>query len=228
MTEQKLAIFDWNGTLIADTKPAWVASNACLEFYGRPPITLEQQRETFDFPIIHYYKRNGCDIDRVLATKDEANEIFQNAYDRLAAGARTRRGTRDLLDWLTGHNVTCIILSNYLVPKIEHHLARLGIAHYFQFISANTCNGTSILNSTSKKERLSEYMLRRGYHPANAFIIGDSMEEPDIGRNLGITSIGITGGCISEKRLRRGKPDYVVHALPEVIPILCTKWTLPF
>lgn len=219
-TTQKLAIFDWNGTLIADTKPAWVASNACLAFYGRGPITFQEQLETFDFPIIHYYKRNGCDIDRVLATKDEANEIFQTEYDRLAANARTRRGSRQLLDWLTSQSYTCIILSNYLVPKIENHLARLKLRHYFAHISANTCNGTSILNATSKKERLSDFMIKRGYRPDQAFIIGDSAEEPDIGRALGIKSIGITGGCISEKRLRNAAPDHLIHALPDAIGIL--------
>ena len=143
MTSGKLAVFDWNGTLIADTKMAWEASNACLEFYGVRPISFERQLETFDFPIIHYYKRNGCDIDQVLATKDEANEIFQSNYDRLAERARTRQHARKLLDWLRGHSVTCIILSNYLTVKIEHHLERLGIGDYFHFISANTCDGTS-------------------------------------------------------------------------------------
>lgn len=226
MTDQKLAIFDWNGTLIADTAPAWVASNKCLEFYGCAPISMQRQRETFDFPVIHYYKNNGISIDKVLETKEESNEIFQNEYDRLAANVRTRRGARDLLEWLHARNVTCIILSNYLVPKIENHLARLKIEKYFSVISANTCNGTSILSGTSKLERLSDFMVKRGYHTSNAFIIGDSKEEPDIGRHMGITSIGITGGCITEKRLRAAKPDHVIHALPQVAGILKEKWNL--
>tara|TARA_B100001989_G_C24541855_1_gene468092 strand:- start:910 stop:1590 length:681 start_codon:yes stop_codon:yes gene_type:complete len=226
MTSQKLAIFDWNGTLIADTKPAWVASNACLKFYGVGPITFQKQRETFDFPILHYYKRNGCDIDRVLATKDEANEIFQNEYDRLAANARTRSGTRELLDWLQGHNIDCMILSNYLTVKIESHLKRLKIRDYFSYISAHNCDGTSILSSTSKLERLSDFMIKRGYQPKNAFIIGDSMEEPDIGRHMGVTSIGITGGCITEKRLRKAKPDHLITHLSQTKSILKEKWQL--
>lgn len=226
MTQQKLAIFDWNGTLIADTKPAWVASNKCLEFYGVEPITLQRQRETFDFPVIHYYKNNGCSIDKVLGTKEQSNAIFQTEYDRLAANARTRRGARDLLEWLKQRNVTCIILSNYLVPKIENHLQRLKIRDYFSVISANTCDGTSILSGTSKLERISDFMTKRGYHPDNAFIIGDSKEEPDIGRHMGITSIGITGGCITEKRLREAKPDHVIHHLSETKDILRDKWNL--
>lgn len=226
MTANKLAIFDWNGTLLADTRMAWIASNECLKFYGVEPISYEKQLETFDFPIIHYYKRNGCDIDEVLRTKDEANEIFQTAYNALARKARTRRGTRELLEWLSAKNVDCIILSNYVVERIEEQLERLKIRHYFSHVFANTCNGTSILNATNKLERLSDFMIKRGYQPANAFIIGDSKEEPDIGRHMGITSIGITGGCINEKRLRASKPDHVIGALPETIEILKKKWGL--
>lgn len=226
MTERKLAVFDWNGTLIADTKPAWVASNACLAFYDKAPITLKTQRETFDFPVIHYFKRNGCDIDHVLATKEQSNAIFQTEYDRLAANARSRKGAHELLSWLNSNGFDCIILSNYLIPKIEHHLARLKMREYFSHISANTCDGTSILSGTNKLERLSDFMIKRGYKPANAFIIGDSREEPEIGRHLGITSIGITGGCITEKRLREAKPDYVIKNLNETILILCKKWNL--
>ncbi len=227
MKNQKLAIFDWNGTILADTTQAWVASNKCLEFYGQAPISFKRQRETFDFPIIHYYKRNGCCIDKVLETKTEANEIFQSSYDALAANARTRRGARDLLEWLRKNNVTCIILSNYITTKIVAHLERLKIEHYFSYVSANNCDGTSILSSTNKLERLSDFMVKRGYRPDNAFIIGDSREEPEIGRHLGITSIGITGGCINEKRLRAAKPDHLIHNLSETKKILHDKWDLP-
>lgn len=227
MNARRLAIFDWNGTLIADTKMAWIASNACLEFYGVSPISLKKQRETFDFPIIHYYKRNGCDIGRVLETREEANEIFQGLYEKLAANVRTRRGARELLEWLHARNVTCIILSNYLTRKIEPQLDRLGIHRFFSYVSANNCNGTTILSATNKLERLSEFMVKRGYSPDNAFIIGDSMEEPDIGRKLGITSIGITGGCISESRLRKARPDHTINALPQAMPFLGALWGLP-
>ncbi len=226
MKNQKLAIFDWNGTVLADTRQAWIASNKCLEFYGVEPISFKRQLETFDFPIIHYFKRNGCSIDKVLETKEESNKIFQDAYDLLAANARTRRGARDLLEWLNSNDVDCIILSNYITSKIERHLKRLKIEHYFSYVSANNCDGTSILSATNKLERISEFMIKRGYHPDNAFIIGDSKEEPDIGRHMGITSIGITGGCINEQRLRGAKPDHIIHNLGETKGILRGKWGL--
>jgi len=224
MKDKKLAVFDWNGTLLADTAIAWKATIPCLEFYGRPPITLKQQRETFDFPIIHFYKRNGCSVDQIISTKEESNAIFQEHYDRLAAKARTRRGTKKLLNWLKEQDVTCIILSNYISDKLIAHLERLKVRKYFSHVSANSCNGVTVLDTMNKSERLETFMNEHGYSNSNTVIVGDSKEEPDIGRRLGITSIGITNGCINEKRLRAAKPDHVISALPQAIDVLKGKW----
>ncbi|MCK5374713.1 MAG: HAD family hydrolase [Alphaproteobacteria bacterium] len=226
MKNKKLAVFDWNGTLLADTVICWKATQSSFAFYGLPPISLKKQRETFDFPIIRFYQRNGCDVDQILATKEQSWDIFQKDYEHLSAKARTRRGAKTLLDWLTKKDVTCIILSNYIDDKITPHLDRLNIRHYFSHVSANTRNGPSILDTMNKYERLSEFINTYNYHPDNTVIFGDSNEEPDIGRRLGVTSIGITNGCISEPRLRAAKPDHMISALPQAINVLKDQWKI--
>ena len=218
--DRKLVVFDWNGTLLADTAASWKAANVCLEFYGRPPISLAHYRETFHFPVIHFYALNGVSVDEVLARKDEGNALFQSTYETLAARSRTRKGALTLLHWIQESKMDCIILSNYLTNKIEAHLARLNIDSSFSYVSAHDCDGTTILQNTTKAERLSAFMVKRGYKPADAVIIGDSMEEPDIARHLGLTSIGITDGYISRKRLQDSRPDYIVHNLTDVINVL--------
>ena len=215
----KLVVFDWNGTLLSDTVQSWKAANICLEYYGAKAITLAKYRETFHFPIIHFYKLNGCDVDDVLARKEEAYTAFQSSYEKFAANARTRRGARETLQWLKDNNIATIILSNYVTDKIRDQLKRLKIEHFFQDVSGHD-DGMKILHSTSKAERLSEYMVKRGYRPADTVIVGDSMEEPDIARHLGLTSIGITDGYISEKRLREANPDHTIHNLKQIIPIV--------
>ncbi len=216
----KLIVFDWNGTLLCDTRQSVEAGNVCLEFYGAQAISLKHYRDTFTFPILHFYKKNGLSVDEVLAKKDEANEVFQSAYERLAANARTRKGARALLNWVKDQKMPCIILSNYRTEKIKEHLARLKLEPYFDYVSAHECDGTTILHSTTKAERLKTYMDKHGYSPKDTIIIGDSTEEPEIARLLGLTSIGITDGYITEKRLREAKPDYVVHSLCKVKKIL--------
>lgn len=202
--------------MLADTIPSWRASNVCLEFFGREAITLARFRETFHFPVIHFYTQNGVSVDELLARKDEGNAVFQTSYEKMAAKCRTRSGARELLEFLKARDFDCIILSNYQTDKIRAHLKRLKIEHYFSFVSAHDCDGTTILQSTTKKERLSEFMVKRGYRPADTVIIGDSMEEPEIARALGLKSIGIYDGCISRERLREAGPDHLVRHLRDV------------
>lgn len=216
---KKLIVFDWNGTILSDTAPSWRAANICLEYYGAKPISLARYRETFHFPVIHFYRLNGCDVDDVLARKEEAYAAFQTAYERFAINARTRRGAREILQWLNEHGLTCIILSNYLTVKIKEQLRRLKIETFFAHVSGHD-DGMAILHSTSKLERLSAYMAQHGFKPSESVIIGDSDEEPAIARQLGLTSVGITDGYISEKRLREAKPDHVIHALKDVVSLL--------
>lgn len=220
MNDKKLIVFDWNGTLLSDTRASWLAGNVCLKFYGSKPITLQQYRETFTFPILHFYKLNGLNVDTVLAKKTEANEVFQADYERRAANARTRQGTRALLTWLKQNNHHAIILSNYVTRKIKEHTLRLKIDHYFNEILAHGCEGTTVIEHKHKLDRLKAYMNEHGYQPENITIIGDSTEEPEIAHILGITCIGITDGYITPLRLKKANPDHIVHNLQDVIDIL--------
>ncbi len=221
----KLVVFDWNGTILSDAVQSWKAANICLQYYGAKPISLKRYRETFHFPVIHFYRLNGCDVDDVLARKEEAYTAFQTAYERLAVNARTRRGSREVLQWLKDNNIPAIILSNYLTVKIEEQLKRLKIEHFFQDVSGHD-DGMKILQSTSKQERLEAYMKQKGHDPKHAVIVGDSDEEPTLARHLGLTSVGITDGYISEKRLREAKPDHIIHNLKELPVLLKKGWFL--
>ena len=217
---RKLIVFDWNGTLLADTIPSWRASNECLKLFGQPEISLAKFRDTFDFPVIHYYTRNGVSVDELLSEKEKSNTFYQETYERMAARTRLRSGARELLEWCNAQGHTCIILSNYLTEKIEAHLARLKIRHHFQHVDAHNCDGSTILQNTTKTKRLSEYMVKRGYKPQDTTIIGDSLAEPDIARHLGLTSISITDGCISRARLIKANPDHLITSLKDVAPLL--------
>lgn len=213
---KKLFVFDWNGTILADTVPSWKAGNVCMEFYGGQPISLKTHRETFIFPILPFYELHGISAETVLERREEGNTVFQNAYDHFAANTRTRQGARALLDHLQKRGVECMILSNYRTEKIQEHCARLKIEEYFSHIDAHDCDGTTILQNTTKVTRLKAYLETHGFAPDETVIIGDTMEEPEIARALGLTSIGITDGYISRKRLREAAPDFIVHRLDAI------------
>lgn len=71
-----------------------------------------------------------------------------------------------------------------------------------------------------KGERLQRFMRDNALHAANGVIVGDTVEEAEIGQQTGLASIVITGGIHTEEHLRTAQPDHVVHHLDEVMPIL--------
>lgn len=218
--DHKLIVFDWNGTILADTEASWMAANTTLKFFGAAEISLRRYRETTHFPVIHFYRLNGVDVDTLLKHKQESNDLFQTAYEKAAVKSRTRRGTRDLLKWVKKQGYGCIVLSNYLTERIEAHIVRLGLEGYFHHISAHECDGTTILENTTKAARLSDFMLKRGYKPHDTVIIGDSTEEPEIAHKLGLQSISVSGGYFDVRRLRKSRPDYLISNMEKVRPIL--------
>ncbi|WP_409190475.1 HAD family hydrolase [Bradyrhizobium sp. RDM4] len=63
-------------------------------------------------------------------------------------------------------------------------------------------------------------MQKNNLKAASTFIIGDMAVETEIARNLGLISISITGGFVSELRLRAAHPDYTINNHHELLPIL--------
>lgn len=217
---KKLAVFDWNGTLIDDAEANWEGCNLCLSVFGKGPITFEQYRETMDFPVLHLYARNGIDPDTYLANFQTAASAFLDNYKKLAVTAPLRRGTTDLLDWLLDNGYDLMVLSNFLQAELEAQIADRHIMHYFKHVSGNLAFNEIEHSRTTKRERLERLMSENGYSPADALIVGDSLEEPEISRHFGMKAFSVTWGCIAPHRIKAAGTDYLIDELAEIAEIL--------
>ncbi|HEU4839199.1 MAG TPA: HAD hydrolase-like protein [Micavibrio sp.] len=220
-----LAVFDWNGTLFDDTPATLQATNIVLSKFGIGPLDLHTLQETFTFPLIHFYERIGVSPDDYLKHAEEEGASYLEAYEACNGNCTIMEGAFDLLDWLGEMNVHSMILSNHLQNHLDADVARLGVGHYMQHVSGNKERAT-MTQGLSKQIRLEAYMEDRGFAPENTFIIGDSHEEPELARRLGILGISIAGGLLSAARLEKYKADHIVHRLTEVRPILEKHWKL--
>lgn len=216
----KLAVFDWNGTLLDDAPANVAGTNSTLAVLGRPPITLEKYRDTMDFPVTHLYSRNGIDADTYLARGDELADIFYETYGREAKKSPLREGTHELLDGLMDNDVTTMILSNYLQEELEAQMAQRHVHHKFKHICGNDRALNKGITRTTKLERLKVYLDKFGYNPAEAFIIGDSFEEIEVGKHLGMLTISVSWGCFSRERLEKGGAHHLIDDLAQMHKIL--------
>lgn len=214
----KLVVFDWNGTLFSDTSALLVGVNARLSHLGHEPITIKKYREIFEIPAVNAYKKLGLDSKVLDATAKEHAKVFHNAYEARAVAVRTRSGARAVLDYLDKANISKIILSNHNVKAISAQLSRLRLSTSFDTILAN--DNLWGAHFKGKKDRLVDYLQTVSYRPDEVLIIGDTTEETQIGKELGLHTVAITGGSSTEKRLKDNKPDVLIHKLRDLIDVV--------
>ncbi len=214
----KLVVFDWNGTLLADTRLVLRAGNATeLKFLGLEPISLATYQDTYEMPLYRFYENLGVSRETYDAHALEMAGLFHPFYEPLAARARTRSGTRQTLHHLQAKGITNVILSNHTVEGIEAQLVRLKLAAYFDAVLANGTVSTT--RHTNKQDRLETYLAQHDIAPHETIIIGDTTEEAAIGKNLGLRTVCITGGNHSKRRLVAAEPHALIHKVSELIEL---------
>lgn len=215
----KLVAFDWNGTIFADTLACYESVNEVLKFLKLKPVSLKTYREHFDVPVTRTYLGLGISQEQISSKSAEIVKTFHTNYEIRAAKVRTRAYTRELLEWLSKNNIESIIFSNHIDEPIKRQLKRLKLEEYFSLVIANAELNTS-LNGRNKQEKLRDYIRGENLLPHEVLIIGDTLEEIEIGKELGVTTVAITQGFCSTARLKAVNPEYLINNLKELAGII--------
>jgi phosphoglycolate phosphatase len=212
-------VFDWNGTLLDDAEAICQTVNVFLNRFGKSPITMPTFREHCDLPFTAMYRNFGLTDAEIDILGGNGNALFHETYEPLADQALLREGAWEILQAAKQQNVRTLILSNHVIEPIRVQLRRLGIEDTITEVLAFKSRATQY-KDINKGERLRLYMLLNNLDPENTVIIGDMPEERAIASKLGLTSVSITGGFVSEPRLRASGPDYIIHDHYQLLPIL--------
>jgi len=215
----KFIVWDWNGTLFDDFDAMLTCNNIIFERFGHAPSTPDTYRQHYEIPFSALLRNQGFKDDEVAALDELSKEIFHDQYEPHAASINLREGAEELLRDASKYGIQSLILSNHLVEPIRAQLKRLKIDHLFAEVLAYANRGVQFRDMT-KGEKLRHYMKNQPVRAGNTLIVGDSTEEIEIARTQGLISVAITGGCVSEARLRAEKPDYVIHSMRDLKPIL--------
>ena len=215
----KLVAFDYNGTLVADTLVIFEGVNKTLEAFGKKPITHKQFLKDFDVPVSIAYKNHGLDINSIDNGHQKISQIFHPFYEDKAAKIRTRANVRKVLKFLKVKGIKSILFTNHTQYGVSKQLERLGLEQYLDAVFANSERHTALVQR-SKEEKLKSYLAAEKLQPNEILIVGDTIEEIQIARNLGITVCSITHGNCSTPRLKAAKPDFLINNLGELIAII--------
>jgi phosphoglycolate phosphatase len=217
--QTKNIVFDWNSTLLDDMDAMHACMNIIMQRVGREPITMDYFRTHYEVPFEKLYRNFGFEESQIDTLMNLDRDIFHTHYEPMADIAHLREGAVEILGHARQKGVKTLILSNHIVEPIRNQLRRLEIEHLFDEVLAYATHAVQFREMT-KGEKLRRFMKEHAMTARNTMIVGDSVEEIHIAHEQGLISVAITGGCTSEERLRSQKPDYVIHALPELQDIM--------
>lgn len=188
-------IWDFNGTILDDLDLVLRSVNPQLERQGLPPMTREEYRDVFGFPVQDYYRRLGFDFEKVSMTK-LADDFFA-LYEPELGSCPLHSGVAEALDALRKNGMRQFVLSAMEQGMLRRTLGGLGILEYF-----TAAYGLSHQEADSKISRGRELLSDFDIDPPEALMVGDTDHDAEVAAALGMSSVLVTTGHQSAERLR--------------------------
>jgi len=188
-------LWDWNGTLLADTQICVDILNELMEERGLERITADIYRETFDFPVIEFYRSLGFSTSR--EEFESTSHEFIGRYTRRAIGCPLHDGAASLLHRLADEEWGQSILSAAQQAALERAMIDYGLGHCFQSLV-----GAEDIFAHGKVERGLRWIEDSALNPSQVLLIGDTLHDHKVAQAMGVDCLLVAHGHHSPERLR--------------------------
>lgn len=205
-------IWDWNGTLVDDVSATLAAINRMLSARGLPSLEVARYREVFDFPVRRYYERLGFDFDRERF-EYTCDEYFTH-YGQLWPACQLRAGAREALA-----RTSALGLSHSVLSATEHSMLRAQAEHHQLHELIDAWIGVDDTLARGKLAEGRAWLARQALDPAQVVLVGDTLHDLEVARELGVECVLLEGGHHSSERLR-ASGAHVCSELSEVLALL--------
>jgi phosphoglycolate phosphatase len=195
-------IWDWNGTLLDDVDLTIDVMNGILQRRGLPLMDKNRYHAVFDFPVQQYYGRIG--LDNSDASFKELSVEFISHYERRRLEAMLHDGCEALLDAIRDHGATQSILSAYPHQTLCQIVGHFGLTPKFVRLT-----GLDNIYAHSKAALGRQCVAELGIPPQEVLLIGDTLHDFDVAREIGVDCVLVAHGHHSAERLRaKGSPVF--------------------
>jgi len=189
-----VVLWDWNGTLLDDGSLGLQIINSMLERRGMPVRTAEEHGRLFDFPVIRYYERLGFDFSR--EPFEVVSQEFVDAYLAGVAGCSLRPQAEAHLQALARAGFRQSVLSASRQDYLEQQVRHFGLDGYFDELL-----GIDSVHAPGKSARGCAWIRERHLDPERILLIGDTVHDAEVAREMGIHCWLVSGGHHPRERL---------------------------
>ena len=179
-------LWDFNGTILNDLDTGIQCANALLKRRNMKTMnSLEEYYNVFGFPIIKYYERLGFDFEK--ESYDVLAKEWVKEYKYYSKNSKIHDGIIDVFEKIKAHNIPQFILSATEKDMLIEQVKGLGIDKYFDDIL-----GLDNFHAHSKVEIGKEW--KANIKPQKAVLIGDTIHDYEVAKEIGIDCILIAKG----------------------------------
>lgn len=188
-------IWDWNGTLLDDVHHAVSTINLLLQDHHLPLITREHYRKIFGFPVRNYYEQLGFNFQ--THSFEDICEDFVSRYMKGLPKLGLMPQMFSTLVELHQHNRTQSILSATDQENLDLIIQHYDLNSIFTYVF-----GIDNKMAGSKIERGHELIRISNIPLEKTILVGDTLHDLEVGKELGIEVILISHGHQCPTRLR--------------------------
>lgn len=210
-------IFDRDGTILDITGTfyhfiLWKSHEVGIQLPTKEMVLKNLYNEQF------WIELSGGDF----TFRSMVNEHFYDIPKRFLQYSTPYPGLKNSLQILYDSGVKMILTSSWsATEKTKEILREYEMLEFFSdvFTADDVLKITSIYDT--KLELMSKSLSILGTHPEETVVVGDTYQDVQVGKELGVYTIGVlTGSSLFRKKFQNLKPDLIIDSaafLPKVL-----------
>jgi len=192
---KKTILWDWNGTLLDDLEICLNGVNQLLADRSLPLLDKQRYQHIFNFPVREYYVKAGFDFSK--EPFEIPAEQFMVHYKTLLHEALLFDDVIEVLDCFCNQGFRQYILSAMEQVALEQSIESRGISQFFTSIYGIN-NNLAYSKIENGRQLIRDYKI----NPAEAILIGDTIHDAEVAKDIGIDVILVSRGHQSFQRLQ--------------------------
>ena len=188
-------IWDWNGTLLNDMWLCIEVVNGILKKRNGRQLDMDTYKNVFGFPITDYYRRIGIDFEK--ESFENLAKIFISGYEERVNKCELQPDAYDLLKSIRRKGKMQFMLTASHIDSVMKLLNFHSVTHFFEDIE-----GLNNHHAESKVEIGHRLLEANTIDRESTVLIGDTLHDYDVARELGIDCILVSNGHQSRERLK--------------------------
>lgn len=214
MSPTKAILFDLDGTLVDSARGIHAALDGVLKTLTGTGCTIDEVRR---------WVGNGPEklVERGLYSRgyeDDASEghaLFREAYQRTLSQADVYPGVVAGLQKLQGEGLRLACITNKSSHFTGDFLAELGLASFFDRVLC----GDEVERPKPDPQSLIQVCAEFNIQPAQAIMVGDSVNDLDPAYQIGMPGIAVSYGYHGDVPLEPYKPLAIVDNFEAVVEL---------